>query len=116
MALVLIGVLLLLMKWADFGPVADWGWPWVLAPFGLAALWWAIADSTGLTQRRAIEKMEARKAARRERDMKALGLDIRSDRRIRVLRDPAARRRGEEPPPAPPPSGSPPDERQDPRP
>ncbi len=82
-----VGVLLLVMKIAEVGPVADWSWVLILAPFGLAVVWWAIADSTGMTQRRAIERMEDRKRERRERDMKALGLDVRRDRRIRVLKD-----------------------------
>ncbi len=99
MVFLVVGVLLLLMKLAEFGPVADWSWLWILLPFGLAVVWWAISDSTGLTQRRAIDKMEARKQQRRERDMKALGLDVRRDRRIRVLKDSS---RKAPPPPAPP--------------
>ncbi len=83
----LIGLALLVMKMTEFGPGADLAWWIVLTPFGLAAAWWAFADSTGLTQRRAIEKMDERKRARRERDMKALGLDVHRERRIRVIRD-----------------------------
>jgi small Trp-rich protein len=74
MAFLVLGLVLLGMKAAEFGPVANWSWFWVLAPFGLAVLWWAFADSTGLTQRRAIDKMERRKADRRQRDMENLGL------------------------------------------
>jgi len=86
------------MKVAEVGPVAEWSWFIVLAPFALAVIWWAIADSTGFTQRRAIDRMEDRKRERRERDMKALGLDVRRDRRIRVLKDSARKA-------APPPAG-----------
>ncbi|MDH4051371.1 MAG: TIGR04438 family Trp-rich protein [Rubrivivax sp.] len=74
MAFLILGLALLGMKAAEFGPVAAWPWWAVLLPFGLAVLWWAFADSTGLTQRRAIEKMDRRKAERRERDMEKLGL------------------------------------------
>ena len=95
-----VGVLLLVMKIAEVGPVADWSWVLILAPFGLAVVWWAIADSTGMTQRRAIERMEDRKRERRERDMKALGLDVRRDRRIRVLKD-SSRKAAPPPPEAP---------------
>ncbi len=98
MVFLVVGVLLLVMKIAEFGPVADWSWVIVLAPFGLAVAWWAFADSTGMTQRRAIQRMEDRKRERRERDMKALGLDVRRDRRIRVLKDSS---RNPAPPPAP---------------
>ena len=64
MAFLLIGVVLLALKWAEVEPVAQWGWGWVLAPFGLAAVWWWWADWSGYTQRKAMEKEEARKAAR----------------------------------------------------
>jgi small Trp-rich protein len=75
MAFLLLGLALLAMKFAEFGPVAAWSWWIVLAPFALAVAWWAWADSTGLTQRRAIAKLEQRKLDRRQRDMHALGLD-----------------------------------------
>jgi small Trp-rich protein len=102
MAFLIVGVLLLVLKMAEVGPFANLGWAWVLAPFGLAAAWWAFADSTGLTQRRAIRKMDERKAARRERDMKALGLDVRREKRIRVLRESGSKPTAEPPPPAEP--------------
>jgi small Trp-rich protein len=95
----IVGVILLVMKLAEFGPVADWNVLWVLLPFLLAVLWWLFADSSGLTQRRAMDKMEEKKRQRRERDMKALGLDVRRDRRIRVLRE--SRGPNVSPPPAP---------------
>lgn len=98
MAFLIIGILLLIMKFLEVGPVANWGWVWVLLPFGLAAAWWAFADSTGITQKRAIRKMEERKVARRERDMKALGLDVHRDRRVRILREPGSKRKAEPPP------------------
>ena len=100
-----VGVLLLVMKIAEVGFVADWSWIVILAPFGLAVAWWAFADGTGITQRRAIQRMEDRKRERCERDMKALGLDVRRDRRIRVLKE------GSRKAAAPPPSSS----RQDPK-
>lgn len=83
MAFLLLGLALLGMKVAEFGPVAAWSWWVVLAPFGLAVLWWGFADSSGLTQRRAIEKMEKRKVDRRQRDMEALGLTTHRDKQIR---------------------------------
>ena len=82
MPLVIIGVLLMLAKFAELGPTAGWPWWAVLAPFGGAALWWAFADSIGITQRRAMRKMEDRKAERRERAMEALGLDTRREKRV----------------------------------
>lgn len=108
MAFVLLGLALLAMKVAAIGPVAGWSWFVVLAPFGLAAAWWAFADSTGLTQRRAIDKMEQRKAERRQRDMDALGLTPKRDKQVRRARADAGRA------PAPPARAPATDSRRDP--
>jgi small Trp-rich protein len=72
---IVAGVLLVALKLADIGPVEEWSWWVVLAPFGLAALWWAYADSTGLTKKREMDKLEERKVERRRRNMEALGID-----------------------------------------
>ena len=103
MVFMILGIALLAMKLAEFGPVSTWAWGWVLAPFGLAVLWWALADKMGLTQRRAMDKMEAKKADRRSRNLEALGLGPKRDSKARrdsrfpagaadkhVLRDPTA--------------------------
>ncbi len=79
MLLLILGVILLVLKWAAIGPVAEWSWWWVLAPFPLAALWWWIADATGYTRRKAMEREEARKQARKEDSRKRLK-GFRSDR------------------------------------
>lgn len=73
MLFVAIGVVLLLLKLLAIAPVVEWSWLLVLAPFGLAVVWWAWADASGLTQRKAMDRMDARKAARRENAMEALG-------------------------------------------
>jgi small Trp-rich protein len=73
MWLVAVGVLTVLLKLLDVAPVAQWSWWLVLIPFGLAVVWWAWADSSGLTQRKAMQRMEDRKAARREKNIVALG-------------------------------------------
>lgn len=90
MAFLILGILLLAMKMAEFGPVAHWSWWVVLAPFVLAVLWWSFADSIGLTQRRAMDKMEATKAERRARNLEALGMGPKSDRRRHAREYPAA--------------------------
>ena len=89
MPLAALGVLLVILKLADIDPVSAWSWWWILSPFAGAFAWWVYSDTTGLTQRRAIRKLEARKVARRERDMAALGLNIHSDRRKRASSDAA---------------------------
>jgi small Trp-rich protein len=87
MVFVILGVALLLMKLLEFGPVAAWDWWAVLAPFGLAVAWWMFSDSIGLTQRRAIRKMEATKVERRNRNLEALGLSPRRERKSRKARE-----------------------------
>jgi small Trp-rich protein len=72
MAFLLIGLVLLILKWLELGPVATWSWWWVLAPFAAAVLWWQWADSSGYTKRRAMEKEAARKAARLEKARRQL--------------------------------------------
>ena len=97
MPMVIVGVLLLVCKMAEFGPVANWSWWIVLAPFAVAVLWWEFADSSGWTQRRVMDKMEQRKTDRRERAMEALGLDRRREKMITRSRRDAARRNSADP-------------------
>ena len=76
MAFVLIGVLFLVLRlggWVQFHKDDFWAWLIVLSPFALAIVWWWFADQTGLTQRRVMDSMDAKKAARREQQMEALG-------------------------------------------
>lgn len=80
MVFVVVGVLLLLMKLADFGPVGAWSWWLVLSPFGAAALWWWWADTTGWTKQREINKMEEKKRQRRIDALDKLGMDAKGRR------------------------------------
>ena len=77
MLFVLLGVALVALKFAEIGVVAGWDWWLVLLPFVAAVLWWVFADSTGLTKKREMDKMEDRKKARRRKSMVALGLNPR---------------------------------------
>jgi small Trp-rich protein len=75
---VVIGVIMLVMNLAGFGPVGAWTWAddwWkLLLPFGLAIVWWLWADSTGWTQRKAMEKVDEKREARRQKQLDALGM------------------------------------------
>ena len=71
---VVLGVIFIGMKVGDVGFVAPWAWWWVLSPFALAVVWWAWSDSIGLTKKREMDKMEARKAERRRKNLENLGL------------------------------------------
>ena len=68
-----LGLLGVALKYLEVGVVATWGWWVVLIPFALAAAWWAFADWSGYTKRRVIEKEEARKQARIDRQQERLG-------------------------------------------
>jgi small Trp-rich protein len=92
MPMVALGVLLLLLKWAEFGPFERMSWWWALLPFGIAILWWEFADNSGWTQRRVIDKLEKRKADRRQKAMDALGLDTRREKQVTRAQQEAARR------------------------
>lgn len=70
---VAIGLGLLGLKFFELGPVAGWDWWIVLAPFAMAAAWWHWADTSGHTQRKAMQAMDDKKAQRRQRTMEALG-------------------------------------------
>lgn len=74
MYLVGLGVLFLVLKSLEIGPVAVWDWWVVLSPFGLAIAWWAWADSTGYTKRKSMEREDARRTDRIERSREALGM------------------------------------------
>ncbi len=74
MWLVVVGVVLAGLKLLDVAYVSAWPWWLVLAPFALAALWWKLADATGITQRRAMEREDQRAAKRREAQFESLGM------------------------------------------
>ncbi len=80
MYLLLLGLGLLAMKYFGVDPVAQWSWWWVLSPFAGAAVWWAWADSTGYTKRKAMEKMEKRKRERVDKQRESLGLKVKKRR------------------------------------
>ena len=72
---VVLGVLLIAMKLADIGFVTAWSWWAVLSPFAAAAVWWAYADSSGLTKKREMDKLENKKLNRRRKNLEAMGID-----------------------------------------
>ncbi len=71
-----IGIILLVMKYMEFGPVAAWSWLWVLSPFGLAVLWWWWADWSGYTKRKAVEGENKKRQARIDKSKESLGIKV----------------------------------------
>ena len=74
MYFLILGIILLLLKYLEIGPVTSWSWTLVLAPFGLAVLWWAWADRSGYTKRKVAAREDARKAGRIQRQRDRMGL------------------------------------------
>ena len=67
-----IGIVLLILKLMQIGPVGGWSWLIVLTPFALAAAWWVWADATGYTKRKEMEKMDAIRENRLQKQREAL--------------------------------------------
>lgn len=83
----MLGVLGVLLKYFEVGPVAQLDWWIVLIPFALALAWWSYADWSGYTKRKAVEREEARKQERIDRQRSQLGmLSSRSNRKRRGQR------------------------------
>ncbi len=76
MGFVLVGVLFVVLRvggWVQFHNNDFWAWVIVVTPFALAVLWWSWSDASGRTQRKAMDAMDARREARRQQQMEALG-------------------------------------------
>ncbi len=59
MPFVVIGVILVLLKVVEVGPTANLSWLWVLAPFGVAFIWWeVVAPMLGWDKRQAAKRMQ----------------------------------------------------------
>ena len=56
----------------DIGGISQMSWWWVIGGFALTAAWFAYADASGLTRRKAEAKMEERKKERLQKQRDAL--------------------------------------------
>ena len=69
-----LGLILMVLKYLEIGPVAAWEWWFVLSPFGLAVAWWWWADWSGYTKRKVMERENDRKQMRIDSNRKSMGL------------------------------------------
>lgn len=69
-----IGIILLILWYAEIAPVAGWAWYVVFSPFALAVVWWWWADMTGYSKRKAVARENAKKKARIEKSREAMGI------------------------------------------
>ncbi|MGA2549240.1 MAG: TIGR04438 family Trp-rich protein [Burkholderiaceae bacterium] len=59
MVFIVLGTVLLLMKWFEFGPVAHWSWWIVLLPFAGGLIWFEIVEPMlGLDKKKAHSDLE----------------------------------------------------------
>ena len=76
MYFLLAGVAMLLMKYLEIGPVAAFPWWVVLSPFAMAVAWWSWADSSGYTKKKAVERENAKKLTRIDKNRENLGIAV----------------------------------------
>jgi small Trp-rich protein len=70
MYLLIIGFLLVLMKFMDFGPPADWSWWVILSPFIVIIIWWEVIEKIfKLREKREEAKLAQEKKERLDRMM-----------------------------------------------
>jgi small Trp-rich protein len=73
MWLLYVGLILLVSKLLDLGPLAGLSWWWVLLPFVLAGLWWEVFERRlGLDKKKAFDELEQ---AKKDRIARALERD-----------------------------------------
>ena len=68
-----LGLVLLVMKYLEIGQVASWDWWVVLLPFGLTILWWAWADASGYTKKKAMARENAKRQERIDKNRESIG-------------------------------------------
>lgn len=87
MLFVAIGILLIVLNVANVGPFGAWNWEFFgdlwkfVVPFLFAVAWWVYSDLSGLNKRREMERMDAKKKARRQENLVSLGMDTRARRK-----------------------------------
>ncbi len=73
MVFVFLALLYLLLKYLDVSWLSSYSTWWVLLPLALAMVWWNLADQYGYTQKKAMERMDQKREARRLRQLEAMG-------------------------------------------
>lgn len=76
-----LGLVFLVLKYLEIGPVGALAWWWVLSPFALAVVWWAWADASGYTKKKAMQREQDRRHERINRHHDALGTSPKNKRR-----------------------------------
>lgn len=67
MPLLIVGLLLAVLKYAEIGPFAKISWLWVVLPFVLVVIWWeVVVPLMGLDKKKEHEEFEREKKKRME--------------------------------------------------
>ena len=61
MPLLFIGVLLVLLRWLEVGPLAGLSWWWVLSPLALCFVWFEVLERVFGMDKRQVEAAEWQK-------------------------------------------------------
>lgn len=69
-----LGLVLLVLKSLGISAVAGWDWWLVMSPFALAVVWWAWADWSGYTKKKAMEREDKRRDERIDQNRQAMGM------------------------------------------
>ena len=57
----------------DVAGISALSWWWILGGFALSAVWFSYADRSGLTSRKAMERIDQRKQERMQKQRELLG-------------------------------------------
>lgn len=72
MYLLLAAIAATLLKFYEVGPFSTISWWWILGLYAATAIWWQVADATGWSRRKAMEREQRIKDERLERQRKQL--------------------------------------------
>lgn len=64
MWLVWCAVVMIVLKWFEVDPVANWSWYWVLAPLGAAFIWFEFLERLFGWDQRTVEMAEHERRAK----------------------------------------------------
>ena len=68
MYLLLVAVILTVLKYMEIAPVAGWSWWLIIGVYAATAVWWQVADATGYSKRKSMEREEQIRKDRQQRN------------------------------------------------
>lgn len=68
MYLLLVAVILTVLKYMEIAPVANWSWWVIIGVYAATAVWWQVADATGYSKRKSMEREDQVRKDRQKRN------------------------------------------------